>query len=175
VSVPHHTVDYIMHALPSSYISKLYRLTQLALSRRHWSHLHPFSCHLNMSVVNGSEFEISAKQLLADLVTSTASKAFPDVYNRLTLLDFLEATSHPIFHHFHAQESCEPSVAISQARDLLKKWRCELKEGDYIDKYSAIDAVSCTFFQVYTYHIVSDRRCVSPPLSMFRAGIMPKF
>ena len=128
-----------------------------------------------MSVVNGSEFEISAKQLLTDLVTSTASKAFPDVYNHLTLLDFLEATSHPMFHHFHAQESCEPSVAISQARDLLKRWRCELKEGDYIDKYSAIDAVSCTFFQEYTCHIVSNRRYLSPPLSMFRAGTMPKF
>ena len=128
-----------------------------------------------MSVVNGSEFEISAKQLLTDLVTSTASKAFPDVYNHLALLDFLEATSHPMFHHFHAQESCEPSVAISQARDLLKRWRCELKEGDYVDKYSAIDAVSCTFFQEYTNHVVFDSSYLSPLYSILRAGTMPKF
>ena len=103
-----------------------------------------------MSVEDSSEFEISAKQLLADLVTSIASKAVSDVYNHLTLLDFLEATSHPMLHHFHAQDACEPSVVLSQARDLLRKWRCELKEGDYIDKYSAIDAVSCTFFLWYT-------------------------
>lgn len=128
-----------------------------------------------MSVVNGSEFEISAKQLLTDLVTSTASKAFPDVYNHLTLLDFLEATSNPIFHHFHAQVSCEPSVAISQARDLLKRWRSELKEGDYIDKYSAIDAVSCTFFQEYTHHVVFDRSYHLPLHLIHRAGTMPKF
>lgn len=128
-----------------------------------------------MSVTNGSEFEISAKQLLTDLVTSTASKAFPDVYNHLTLLDFLEATSHPMFHHFRAQESCEPSVAISQARDLLKRWRCELKEGDFIDKYSAIDAVSCTFFQQCIYHVVFDSGSLSPLYSILRAGTMPKF
>ena len=105
-----------------------------------------------MSVVGGSEFEISAKQLLADLVTSVASKAVSDVYNHLTLLDFLESTSHPMLHRFHAQEACEPSAILSQARDLLRKWRCELKEGDYIDKYSAIDAVRCTCFLRFTYH-----------------------
>ena len=99
-----------------------------------------------MSVFNGSEFEIPAKQLLADLAASIAKKAFSDVYNHLSLLDFLEATSHPMLHHFHAQKAFEPSVVISQARDLLRQWRSGLKEGDFIDKYSAIDAVSCTFY-----------------------------
>ena len=107
-----------------------------------------------MSVLDSSEFEISAKQLLADLVTSVASKAVSDVYNHLTLLDFLESTSHPMLNRFHAQETCEPSVILSQARDLLRKWRCELKEGDYIDKYSAIDAVSCTYFLRFIYRQV---------------------
>ena len=82
-----------------------------------------------------------AAQLHADLVQSLASNKVADVYNILTLLESLKTKSHPTFAYFH-DESAAIAV-LSEARELLKRWRSDLKEGDYIDKFSQVDAVCC--------------------------------
>lgn len=94
-----------------------------------------------MEDVNDDVHKCSAKLLLADLEKSLASNNLSEVYNHLALLDSLEAKSHPIYSCFSAIKSSDKTAAVSKARNILKKWRSDLKEGDYIDKFSAIDSV----------------------------------
>jgi hypothetical protein len=82
-----------------------------------------------------------ATQLYDDLVQSLASNNVSNAYNILSILEALEVKSHPSFGYFY--DNSAASAAVSEARELLVRWRSDLKAGDYIDKFSEIDAVRC--------------------------------
>ena len=92
-----------------------------------------------MKVDDGSEQ--LAEQLLTDLQQSIESCNMAQIYNHLTWLKLLQVRKHPIYSYFNRLDTATTSEALNQAQNLLVKWRKELKEGDYIDKFSEIDAV----------------------------------
>lgn len=92
-----------------------------------------------MNVEDGSEQ--LAEQLLADLLLSIESRNMAEIYNHLTWLESLKARAHSIYSYFNRLDTATTSEALSQAQSLMVTWRNELKEGDYIDKFSAVDSV----------------------------------
>ena len=92
-----------------------------------------------MSNDDGVAHSSLATQLHADLVQSIASNKVSDAYNILTILESLEVKSHPSFGYFY--DNSDATALVSEARVLLQRWRSDLKEGDYIDKFSQVDAV----------------------------------
>jgi hypothetical protein len=126
-----------------------------------------------------------ATQLYDDLVQSLASNNVSNAYNILSILEALEVKSHPSFGYFY--ENSAASAVVSEARELLVRWRSDLKAGDYIDKFSEIDAVRCevcgSFNPCGISHVLFDNFVsilfTCPNTSLFtlscRAGIMRRF
>ena len=79
-----------------------------------------------------------AEEILARLADSLQSQTVAAVYNHLCILDSMKAEGNAVF---KCVADCEGSKTIEEARGLIHSWRSELKEGDYVDKFSAIDAV----------------------------------
>lgn len=92
-----------------------------------------------MSDNDGAAQSSLATQLYDDLVQSLASNHVSNAYNILSILESLKVKSHPSFDYFY--DNVDAIAAVSEAGALLQKWRSDLKEGDYIDKFSEVDAV----------------------------------
>jgi hypothetical protein len=126
-----------------------------------------------------------ATQLYDDLVQSLASNNVSNAYNILSILEALEVKSHPSFGYFY--ENSAASAVVSEARELLVRWRSDLKAGDYIDKFSEIDAVRCDVcglcklcgisHLLFDYFVFILFTCPTIPLFTLscRAGIMRRF
>ena len=80
-----------------------------------------------------------ADEILARLSDSLQSLKLAAVYNHLCVLDSMKAEGNAVF---KCVDDRNGSKSIEEARELIHTWRCGLKEGDYVDKFSAIDAVS---------------------------------
>lgn len=93
-----------------------------------------------------------AEEIFARLSESLASQKVAEVYNHVCFLDAMELENNALFRCII--DDCNGSITLDNARELIQSWRSELKAGDYVDKFSAIDAVC---FSILVYYVINSR------------------